>query len=104
MDTYNFLADKDKMRNDLGQYPVYLYNDNLLDDVKYIFNKDVIKIAAKMIKNTIKNKNGGITSFDEYANWNDDYKFGAKSVLKSRSEYKEPNQQNKPNRKLISRL
>lgn len=94
LDTYNFLADKDKMRNDLGQYPVYLYNDNLLDDVKYIFNKDVIKIAAKMIKNTIKNKNGGITSFDEYANWNDDYKFGAKSVLKSRSEYKEPNQQN----------
>ena len=94
LDTYNFLADKDKMRNDLGQYPVYLYNDNLLDDVKYIFNKDVIKIAAKMIKNTIKNKNGGITSFDEFANWNDDYKFGAKSVLKSRSEYKEPNQQN----------
>ena len=94
LDTYNILADKDMMRNDLGQYPVYLYNDNMLDDVKYIFNKDVIKIAAKMIKNTIKNKNGGITSFDEYANWNDDYKFGVQSVLKGRSEYKEPNQQN----------
>ena len=94
LDTYNFLADKDMMRNDLGQYPVYLYNDNMLDDVKYIFNKDVVKIAVRNIKNTIKNKNGGITSFDEYANWNDDYKFGAKSVLKSRTEYKEPNQQN----------
>ena len=94
LDTYNFLADKNKMRNDLGQYPVYLYNDNLLDDVKYIFNKDVIKTAAKMIKNAIKNKNGGITSFDKYANWNDKFKFGAKSVLKGRSEYKEPNQQN----------
>lgn len=93
LDTYNILADKDTMRNDLGQYPVYLYNDSLLDDVKYIFNKDVIKNALKMIKNTIK-KHGGITSFDEYANWNSNYKFGAKSVLKSRTEYKAPIKQN----------
>lgn len=94
LDTYNFLADKDKMRNDLGQYPVYLYNDSLLDDVKYILNKDVFKSAAKILRETIKNKDGGITSFDEYANWNDDYKFGAPSVLKGRTEYKEPSRQN----------
>ena len=32
LDTYKILSDKDMMRNDLGQYPVYLYSDNLLDD------------------------------------------------------------------------
>lgn len=90
LDTYNFLQDKDMMRNDLGNYPVYLYNDNLLDDVKYIINKDAAKISLKIIKNKLRGKNGGITSFDEYANWNDDYKFGAKSVLKDRKEYKQP--------------
>ncbi len=90
LDTYKFLTDKDMMRNDLGEYPVYLYNDNLLDDFQYFLNEDVAKLAVKIIKASIKNEKGGITSFDEYANWNDDYKFGAKSVLKKRIEYKKP--------------
>ena len=91
LDTYNILADKNKMRNDLGQYPEYLYNDDLIDDFKYIFNKDVFKKAIKMMKPLLKGREGGITSFDEYANWNDDWKFGAKYVLKKRTEYKKPN-------------
>ena len=90
LEIHSFLEAKDAMRNDLGQYPVYLYNDNLFDDVKYILNKDVVKNAAKIIRNTLKNKSGGITSFDEYANWNDDFKFGAAFVLKGRNKYKEP--------------
>lgn len=94
LDTYKILSDKDMMRNDLGQYPTYLYNNCLIDDVKYIFNKDVVKIVVRNIINTVKNKNGGITSFDEYANWNNDWSFGAKSVLKGRSEYKEASQEN----------
>ncbi len=90
LDTYNFLADKDSMRNDLGEYPVYLYNDELFDDFKYVLNKDVVKISGKIIKETLKRGSGGITSFDEYANWNADYKFGSKSVLKDKKEYKTP--------------
>lgn len=90
LDTYKILQDKDMMREDLGSYPVYLYNDNLLDDVKYIVNKDAVEISLKMIKNKLRGKIGGITSFDEYANWNNDYKFGAKFVLKDRKEYKQP--------------
>ena len=52
LDSYNILYDKDGMRNDLGQYPVYLYNDDLIDDFKYIFNEDVVKTSAKILKNT----------------------------------------------------
>ena len=92
LDTYKILSNKDEMRNDMGEYPVYLYNDDLIDDFKYILNKDVVKNAAKIVKNTLKNKGGGITSFDEYANWNDDYKFGAASVLKKRTEFKKSKQ------------
>lgn len=92
LDSYNILYDKDGMRNDLGQYPVYLYNDDLIDDFKYIFNEDVVKTSAKILKNTFKSKEGGVTSFDEYANWNDDYKFGAASVLKKRTEFKKSKQ------------
>ena len=90
LDTYNILADKNKMRNDLGEYPEYLYNDDLIDDFKYILNKDVVKCAIKTIKPLLKGKEGGIISFDEYANWNDDLEFGAKYVLKNRTEYKKP--------------
>ncbi len=90
LDTYKILSHKDEMRNDLGNYPEYLYNDNWLDDFQYFLNVDVAKSAVKIIRASIKNKEGGITSFDEYANWNDDYKFGAKSVLKKRTEYKKP--------------
>lgn len=83
LDTYKILSNKDEMRNDMGEYPVYLYNDDLIDDFKYILNKDVVKNAAKIVKNTLKNKGGGMTSFDEYANWNDDNNFGKEVVLKN---------------------
>ena len=36
------LAPKDQMRDDLGIYPEYLYDNNPLNDVKYIFNRDVL--------------------------------------------------------------
>lgn len=83
LDTYKILSDKDEMRNDLGNYPEYLYNDNWLDDFQYFLNVDVAKSAVKIIRASIKNKEGGITSFDEYANWNNDYKFGKEVVLKN---------------------
>ena len=40
LDLYNIAIDKNSARNDLGEYPVYLYNDNLFDDAKYILSKD----------------------------------------------------------------
>ena len=41
LDTFSLTADAKKIYPD-ESLPLYLYNDNLLDDVKYIWNKDVI--------------------------------------------------------------
>ena len=87
LDLYNIAIDKDAARDDLGEYPVYLYNDNIFDDIKYIFNRDAFfGHTLKIIKDKITGKNGGITSFDEYSNWNKRYKFGREVVL-SKYEY-----------------
>lgn len=83
----HLVEDKNAMRNDLGAYPWYLYNDKLNDDFAYFINKDAIKISAKIIKKSLLKNRKGITGFDEYANWNADYKFGEKAVLKGRAAY-----------------
>jgi len=41
LDTFSLTADAEKVYPD-ESLPLYLYNDNLYDDVKYIWNKDVI--------------------------------------------------------------
>ena len=95
LDLYKIIADKNEMRNDLGAYPIYLYNDDIFDDGKYIFNKDTFfKHVLPILKNWIKGKEGGITSFDNYSNWNKNYKFGREHVMKNQKRYA-PNVQQK---------
>ena len=73
--------DSDKMRNDLGEYPVYLYDSNPFNDVNYIFNKDIIfGRVYKMFEDRGKEDfKPGIVSFDDYSNWtknNYGYEYG----------------------------
>lgn len=72
IDYSRFYDDKDAMAYE--NYPEYLYNKNLFDDVKYIFNKDVFLTSLGLLKNKI------VTSFDEYSFWESQYTFG-KDVL-----------------------
>ena len=93
LDYAYLMDDKDRIRNDLGTYPDYLYDNNPFNDVKYVFNKDILfGICFPMIRDSVKGSQAGITSFDDYANWMNDpeTEFGAKSVLGDRTEYKEP--------------
>ena len=81
---YMMVGDGDK-RTDMGKYPEYLYDNNIFNDVKYIFNKDVIKnCISGQILGKLKGQEPGITSFDEYANWMYLYegKFTREEVLK----------------------
>ena len=85
--------DKDVMRFDMGEYPVYLYNDNPFDDVEYIYNRDVLfEDCWKMYKNKEGGMPAGITSFDEYSRWMHKYvgKFGSNTVLKDYPQFVEP--------------
>lgn len=87
LDYIRILDDKESMRNDLGTYPTYLYDNNPFNDVKYLLNRDIIfSRAYKMAKdNDDPNAPRGITSFDDYSRWQYDYSFGIDSVVPDRN-------------------
>lgn len=65
IDTFTMIDDKDAQRLDV--YPTYLTNDNLLDDVKYIFNKEMIFNAFRYIAYGLMGEE--MSSLDEHASW-----------------------------------
>lgn len=65
--------DKDSMRED-AEYPDFLYDDNILNDIKYIFN---LQVSVRSLAIIIYNLRGmKTTTFDEYANWSDQFAYG----------------------------
>lgn len=81
LDIWCLLGDKDAWRDDIDM-PYYLYDDNLVNDVKYLFNQDVcFRWVCPMIWGNITNPDdSGITSFDEYSNYMYE-SFGADGIL-----------------------
>lgn len=97
LDMGMFYSDKDLMRDDLGVYPVYLNNDNPFDDVKYIYNRNVIfDRCDPMVRNARLGKPGGITSFDEYSCWMPEWigKFGKDIILEKQTLFIQPVEEN----------
>ena len=66
-----FIQDKDYRRHDLGDFPTYLYDQNIFNDVKYIFNRDVLfkRVYPMVLANDNEGFEPGITSFDDYSYW-----------------------------------
>ena len=79
IDYTRLLSDKDEIRSDVV-YPTYLFNDEILDDINYILNKDVLCAYCSRVYDYTK-EGKEQTSFDEYCNWNKDYTFGKDAVL-----------------------
>ena len=77
-----FFDSPNRMREDLGKYPTYLYDENPFNDVQYVYNKDVLfgRVYAMMRQNDAPGFTPGITSFDDYARWNQYYTFGIDTV------------------------
>lgn len=82
LDYDRILQDKDTMRHDLGEYPEYLYDNKLYNDVEYIFNKAVLLDATYRVIEYTKEGNR-TTSFDDYSNWMEDFDFGKDIILKN---------------------
>ncbi len=77
LDANRFFNDKDDL--DYNDYPTYLYDDNLLNDVNYLFNKSILLVAVQDVIGY--NRSGKIEmSFDDYCNWDDYYTFGKEVV------------------------
>lgn len=76
IDSYIFSASTTEMKHEL---PLYLYDDNPFNDVKYLFNFSIIK---KYTLETIKkNLSGTVPNYDEAFMWNEN--IGKKYVLEN---------------------
>lgn len=63
--------DKDYIGSDI---PDYLYDKNIWNDIKYLFNKDSIICSLEVLWRTMKGYES--TSLDEFTNWMDDAEYG----------------------------
>lgn len=75
-----FFFDYSNESIDIADAYEYLYNDNFFDDFRYLFSGRVVFKAAIMMMRHIKEDSGGITSFDEYANWSKYCEYGMNVV------------------------
>ncbi len=91
---YSLLVkDKDDMRIDMGEYPVWITNKNPFDDVKYLLNRDVIiNYTLPMIAGYFNGTSPGITSFDDYSYTGDDNVFSREAVLAGTNGFGDPSE------------
>lgn len=84
LDLAMFFDEADRLRTDLGTYPLYLYDNNIFNDVEYVFNRNIIFSTIYSMKKETKEPEfqAGITPFDEYSRWMDSYSFGRKAVYR----------------------
>lgn len=78
---YNMLClPPDWTNYSVSSFPDYLYDTNPLNDVSYIFNKEILFNETLF---TLKyTKDGGkTTTFDEYNNWMKEHVFGKEALL-----------------------
>lgn len=90
LDLFFLCDDKNQMNWEAKSYPTYLYNKNPFDDVKYLFNSEVLNLSIKTIFNQTDT-----TDFDHYSYWMPGRVFGKNKVLANVSEFKQPKQINK---------
>lgn len=71
--------DKDEVGYDISLD--YLYNDNPIDDLNYVLNKDTLLrgCGLNVIMATLRHR--AAFNFDDYANWSDKVEYGREVVL-----------------------
>ena len=86
LDYSHLVENKDLLRSDMGEYPDYLYDRNLLNDVKYLYNRSVLAgYAAPMIIRKLTGQGeAGVDSFDSYG-FNSGAVYGPEQALEGRT-------------------
>ncbi|WP_138495591.1 copper amine oxidase N-terminal domain-containing protein [Paenibacillus pinistramenti] len=67
---------------DQGDFPYYLYDNNVLNDYKYIFNESNIKSAILALKDS-KERAATHPSLEKLYNWDSSVTYGSKLVIKN---------------------
>jgi hypothetical protein len=79
----NYPADQ----NEYEDYPSYLYDDNLFNDVQYLLNKEVVPQTLAVINYTRAGER--TPTWDEYGSWSVYKDFGKTEVFRTWSQYEE---------------
>lgn len=69
LDYGNFIRDKDYMNYEAEDYPTFLYDSNPFNDIKYLYNKSILKTCLDFVMRSRYQLPP--TSFDEYSQWTD---------------------------------
>lgn len=77
----------------LGIFPTYLYNDDPVDDLYYILNRDVLYGSAQAVLAALRGTEPGITSMDDYGAWGSEYRYGKTNALCREAPYADAPQQ-----------
>lgn len=94
LDMEKFFLPADSMREDLGEYPTYLYDNNVFNDVKYLLNRDIVfGRSYNMLLDHADGYEPWMTSFDEYSRWQDEATFGIGTVAPDGVHYSRPTEE-----------
>lgn len=81
LDCNRFFNGKDDRDYEADHYPTYLYDDKLLNDVNYVFSKEAFLTSVWDFLG--RREASSPLSFDDYSNWNNDYRFGIDAIKAS---------------------
>ncbi|MFI3169222.1 MAG: hypothetical protein R3Y06_04675 [Faecalibacterium sp.] len=77
---YSWMDDTENTRYYAGIWPEYLYDDNIFNDISYLFSRDVlIRILRDVFLYTWQGNE--TTTLDEYNNWDEGTLYGAEYFL-----------------------
>lgn len=78
LDISHFYDSSDEMRDDMGVFPTYLYDNNPFNDVEYLLNRDIAfdRAIDMEIDAGREGYDPGITSFDEYGVPDEEFTYG----------------------------
>lgn len=74
-------------------FPMYLYDDNSYNDLKYLFSYNTTKYSINTLLNRLSKK----VTLENYNNWNKNYKFDEKIIISAFKASEESYEQKQPN-------
>ncbi|WP_051530992.1 hypothetical protein [Clostridiisalibacter paucivorans] len=80
-----FRGDAHRVRNDYGSFPYYLYDNNPVNDIRYLLNKDTLMTGLKgiFVQNALKPK-----ALETLNNWESVATYGEDKVISSFKQFK----------------
>lgn len=92
LDLFSFRGDEIRLRHGEGSLPLYLMNDTILDDFRYLLNIDIFfRDNIKIFLSNFLGLKKDMIDFNKFWNWDYQHKFSKKLCIKSYKESLKPN-------------